>query len=169
MTPTSSLYVHFYESKSIIWHGLSIVYWGISKTVLEAFWTWPAGSIFTSDFRIKWSPDAILSCSVFRIFFLVIFFDGQFRLSSFSDSNTYLDAEISIISSRFGGLELTLVWFCPLFKWFLLCLHFTFLSVMVARGAIFKILYFASVQIRRAETSGLVKWITALSYSIIIF
>ena len=69
----------------------------------------PEAFNFTSDFRIKWSPDAILSCSVFRIFFLVIFFDGQFRLSSFSDSNTYLDTEISIISLRFGGLEITLV------------------------------------------------------------
>ena len=35
----SICYVHFYESKSIIWHSLSIVHWGISKTVFEAFWT----------------------------------------------------------------------------------------------------------------------------------
>ena len=38
----------------------------------------------------------------------------------------------------------------------------------MARGAIFKILFFASVEIRRAETSGLAKRITALSCSIII-
>ena len=31
-------------------------------------------SIFTSEFRIKRSPDAILSCSFFRIFFLVFIF-----------------------------------------------------------------------------------------------
>ena len=42
-------------------------------------------------------------------FYTVFFFDGQFRLFSFSDSNTYLDTEISIISLRFGGLEITLV------------------------------------------------------------
>ena len=36
MTPTSC-YVYFYLDKSIIWHSLSIVYLGISKTVLEAF------------------------------------------------------------------------------------------------------------------------------------
>ena len=34
---------------------------------------------------------------------------GQFRLYSFSDSNTYLDTSIFIISLRFGGLEITLV------------------------------------------------------------
>ena len=35
-------------------------------------------------------------------FFLFIYlFDGQFCLFSFSDSNTYLDAEISIISFTF--------------------------------------------------------------------
>ena len=55
MIPTSC-YVHFHWIKSIIWHSLSIVYWGISKTVLEAFWTWPAGSIFTSECRTEWSP-----------------------------------------------------------------------------------------------------------------
>ena len=65
----SSCYGHFYQSKSIIWHSLSIVYWGISKTVFEAFWSWPAGSIFTSEFRIKWSPNTILSCLFFRTFF----------------------------------------------------------------------------------------------------
>ena len=43
-----------------------------------------------------------------------IFFDGQFLRFSFSDSNTYLDTEISIISLRFGGLEITFVWFSPL-------------------------------------------------------
>ena len=144
MIPTSC-YVRFHSSKSIICHSLSIVHWGISKTVLEAFWTWPAGSIFTSEFRMKWSPDAILSCSFFRIFFLFLFFDGQFRLFSFSDSKTYLDTEISIISLRFGGLEITLTWFSPLFTRSLLCLHFTFLSLTVAQGAIFKILFFASV------------------------
>ena len=100
--------------------------------------------------------------------FLFIFFDGQFRLFSFSDSNTYLDTEISIISLRFGGLEITLVWFSPLFTRVSLCLHFTFLSLTMARGPLFKILFFASVEIRRAETSGLAKRITALSCSIII-
>ena len=155
MIPTSC-YVHFYQSKSIIWHSSSIVYWAISKTVLEAFWTWPSWSNFTSEFRIKWSPDAILSCSFFRVyFFLFIFFDRQFRLFSFSGSNTYLDTEIFIISLRFGGLEITLVLFSPLFTRFSLCLHFMFLSLTVARVAIFK-------------TSDLVKRITALSCSIII-
>ena len=32
---------------------------------------------------------------------------GQFRLFSFSDSNTYLDTKIFIIFLRFGGLEIT--------------------------------------------------------------
>ena len=86
-----------------------------------------------------------VSCSYFRIFFLFIFFDGQFRLFSFSDSNIYLDTEISIISLRFAGLEITLVLFSPLLARFLLCLHSTFLSFTVARGAIFKIVFFASV------------------------
>ena len=45
----------------------------------------------------------------FQDFFLFIFFDGQFRLFGFSDSNTYLDTEISIISLRFGGLEITVI------------------------------------------------------------
>ena len=49
------------------------------------------------------------SVARFQDFFLFIFFDSQFRLFSFSDSNTYLDTEISIISVRFGGLEITLV------------------------------------------------------------
>ena len=44
-----------------------------------------------------------------NFFFLFIFFDGQFRLFSFSDSNTYLDTEVFIIPLRFGGLEITLV------------------------------------------------------------
>ena len=80
---------------------MSIVYWSISKTVLKPLRR-PARSIFTSEFRIKWSRDVILSCSFFRIFFLFIYlFDGQFRLFSFSDSNTYSDAEISIISFTF--------------------------------------------------------------------
>ena len=117
----------------------SIVYWVIySKTVLEAFWTWPAGSIFTSEFRIKWFSVARFS----GYFFLFIFFDRQFRLFSYSDSNTYLDTEISIISLRFGGLEITLVWFSLLFTRFPLCLHFTFLSLTMVRRAIFEIIFF---------------------------
>ena len=62
-------------------------------------------------------PSAKLNChptrfSVARFsgfFFLFIFFDKQFRLFGFLDSNTYLDTQISIISLRFGGLEITLV------------------------------------------------------------
>ena len=46
---------------------------------------------------------------VFQYFFLIIISDRQFRLFSFSDGNTYLDTEISIISLHFGGLEITLV------------------------------------------------------------
>ena len=46
---------------------------------------------------------------VFQDFFFAIFFDGQFRLFRFSDSNTLSDAEISSISLRFGGLDVTLV------------------------------------------------------------
>ena len=42
-------------------------------------------------------------------FFLSIFFEGPSRLFKFSDRNTYLDTEISILSLRFGGLEITLV------------------------------------------------------------
>jgi len=52
---------------------------------------------------------------VFYDFFLFIYFDGQFRPFSFFHSNTYSGAEISIISLRFGGLEITLVRFSPLF------------------------------------------------------
>ena len=142
-SPTILCSCSFYLSKSIIWHSLSIVHWGISKTVLEAFWTWPGGSIFTaSEFRIT-IRFSVARCSGFV--FLFIFFDGQSRLFSFSDSNTYLDTEICIISLRFGGLEITLVWFSPLFTRVSLCLHFTILSLTMARGAIFKILFFASV------------------------
>ena len=43
-----------------------------------------------------------------------LFFDWQFRFFNFSESNSYLDTEIAIISLRFGGLEITLVWFSPL-------------------------------------------------------
>ena len=64
---------------------------------------------------------------------------------------------------------LTLVWFSPLFTRFSLCVHFTFLSLTVALGALFKILLFASVLIHRAKTSGLIKRITLLSCSLIIF
>ena len=60
--------------------------------------------------------------------------------------------------------RLTLVWFSPLFTPFSLCLHFTFLSLTVALGTLFKILLFASVFIHRAETSGLIKRITLLSW-----
>ena len=134
ISPTSC-YVHFYLSNSIIWHSLSIVYLGISKTVLEAFWTWPAGSIFTSELN---AHPTRFSVARFSGFFLLIFFDGQFRLFSFSDSNTNLETEISIISLRFGGLEITSVWLSPLFARVLLCLHCTFLSLTVPRGAIFK-------------------------------
>ena len=55
------------------------------------------------------STDAIHSCLFFRIFFPFIFFDGKFRLFIYSDSNSYLDTEISIISLRFGVLEITLM------------------------------------------------------------
>ena len=58
------------------------------------------------------STDAILSCLFFRIFFPFIFFDGKFRLFIYSDSNSYLDTEISIISLRFGVLEITLMGSC---------------------------------------------------------
>ena len=58
------------------------------------------------------SRDAILSCLFFRIFFPFIFFDGKFRLFIYSDSNSYLDTEISIISLRFGVLEITLMGSC---------------------------------------------------------
>ena len=74
-----------------------------------------------------------------------IYFDGQFCPFSFFHSNTYSHAEISIISLRFGGLEITLVRFSPSFTRFSLCLHFTFLSLTLARVAIFKKLFFASV------------------------
>ena len=60
-----------------------------------------------------------------------IFRRTKFRLFSFSDSNTYSDTEISIISLRFGGLEITLVCFSPfVYKVFAL---FTF-HVIVAYG-----------------------------------
>ena len=65
--------------------------------------------------------------------------------------------------------RLTLVWFSPLFTPFSLCLHFTFLSLTVALGTLFKILLFASVFIHRAETSGLIKRITLLSWNLKIF
>ena len=55
---------------------------------------------------------SVAHCSGF-IYIYNFFFDGQFRLFSFSDSKTYLDTEISIISLHFGGLEITLVWFSP--------------------------------------------------------
>ena len=58
------------------------------------------------------SRDAILSCLFFRIFFPFIFFDGKFRLFIYSDSNSYLDTEISIVSLRFGVLEITLMGSC---------------------------------------------------------
>ena len=58
------------------------------------------------------STDAILSCLFFRIFFPFIFFDGKFRLFIYSDSNSYLDTEISIISLRLGVLEITLMGSC---------------------------------------------------------
>ena len=65
--------------------------------------------------------------------------------------------------------RLTLVWFSPLFTPFSLRLHFTFLSLTVALGALFKILLFAIVFIHRAETSGLIKRITLLSWNFKIF
>ena len=85
---------------------------------------------------------SVAHCSgfIYIYIFFFFFFDEQFRLFSFSDSNTYLDTEISIISLRYEGLEITLVWFSPLFARFSLCLHFTFLSLTVARGVLFKIL-----------------------------
>ena len=62
---------------------------------------------------------------VFQDIFFLLLFDEQFRLFSFSDSNTYLDTEIFIISLRFGGLEKTLVLFSPLFTQFY---HFVYIS-----------------------------------------
>ena len=90
---------------------------------------------------------------VFQDFFFFLYFLTDNFV--FSDCNTYLDAKIFIITLRFGGLEITLVLFSHLFTRFLLCLQFTFLSLTVARVAIFKTLFFASVQILRAETSDL--------------
>ena len=74
-----------------------------------------ANSRYLQTAALKWSPNAILGCSLFRVYIYIynFFFDGQFRLFSFSDSKTYLDTEISIISLHFGGLEITLVWFSP--------------------------------------------------------
>ena len=55
---------------------------------------------------------------IFQDFFLFIFFDRQFRLFSFLESNTYSDAEISLISI------LTLWWARNnIGVIFLLCVH----------------------------------------------
>ena len=98
--------------------------------------------IYISIKKKQLSYGTVFLHNIYYIYIYIynFFFDGQFRLFSFSDSNTYLDTEISIISLRFGGLEITLVWFSPLFARFSLCLHFTFLSLTVARGVLFKIL-----------------------------
>ena len=82
----------------------------------------------------------LLVFQVWFSFYSFIILLYNFTFVRFSDSNTCLDTKIPNISLRFDGLEITLVWFCPLFTRFPLCLHFTFLSLTVARGAIFKIL-----------------------------
>ena len=47
---------------------------------------------------------------VFQDFFFFLYFStDNFAFLDNSDSNTYLDTEISIISLGFGGLEITLV------------------------------------------------------------
>ena len=60
----------------------------------------------SSELRVTRRDSQLL---VFQDFSPFIFFDGKFRLFSYSDSHSYLDTEISIISLRFGGLEITLV------------------------------------------------------------
>ena len=99
------------------------------------------------------SRDAILSCMFFRIFFPFIFFDGKFRLFIYSDSNSYLDTEISIISLRFGVLEITLMGSCfgVIFSFvYTVFALFTF-HVLVAYGGpegLYLIFFFASVYTR---------------------
>ena len=41
------------------------------------------------------------------------FSTDNFAFLAFKIRNTYLDTEFSIISLRFGGLEVTLEWFSP--------------------------------------------------------
>ena len=86
------------------------------------------------------SPDAILSCSFFRFFLsFYIFRQTKCRLFSFSDSNTYSDTEISIISLRFGGLEITLVCFSPfVYKVFALFTFHVIVAYGCPRGLYFK-------------------------------
>ena len=62
----------------------------------------------SSELRVTRRDSQLL---VFQDFFsfYIFFLDRKFRLFSYSDSNSYLDTEISIISLRFGGLEITLV------------------------------------------------------------
>ena len=83
------------------------------------------------------------SVARFSGFFLsfYIFRRTKFRIFSVSNNNTYLDTGISSISLRFGGLEITLVRFFPLFTRF----RFVYIScscrLRLAEGAIFKILF----------------------------
>ena len=83
---------------------------------------------------------------VFQDFFLCIYlFDGQFRLFSFSDSNTYSDAEISIISFMFWWTRNNFgVIFSFVYTLFALFTFHVLVAYVAARVSIFKILFFAS-------------------------
>ena len=134
MIPTSC-YVHFYQSKS---SGIvcRLFIGAFRKQFLKPFeLDQPEAFLLPSSELNGTSPDAILSCSFSRFFLsFYIFRWTKFRLFSVSNINTYSDTEISIISLRFGGLELTLLCFSPLFTRFSLCLHIMFLSLTVGRG-----------------------------------
>ena len=67
------------------------------------------GGYASPGFTVNGHPTRFSVARFSGFFFLFIFFNRQFRLFSYSDSNPYLDTEISIISLRFGGLEITLV------------------------------------------------------------
>ena len=119
-----------------------MVYWGISKQFLKPFELDQAEAFLLPSSELNGtSPNAILSCSLFRFFLsFYTFRRTKFRIFSVSNNNTYLDTGISSISLRFGGLEITLVRFFPLFTRF----RFVYIScscrLRLAEGAIFKIL-----------------------------
>ena len=81
----------------------------IVKRTLTTLISFLLGGYASPGFTVNGHPTRFSVARFSGFFFLFIFFDRQFRLFSYSDSNTYLDTEISIISLRFGGLEITLV------------------------------------------------------------
>ena len=72
------------------------------KQFLKPFGLYQPEAFLLPSSELNGHPTRITVARFSGFFFLFIYlFDGQFRLFSFSDSNTYSDAEISIISFTF--------------------------------------------------------------------